>query len=46
VVGHKEKAMEHKEISLGAFLDIQGTSDKTSFVSIKTAAIDHGVEPV
>jgi hypothetical protein len=39
-------AMEHQNISLGACLDIEGAFDKSSFTSIKTAAIDHGIEPM
>jgi hypothetical protein len=30
--------MEHKEVALGAFLDIEGAFDNTSFEAITTAA--------
>jgi len=38
VVKHKEKAIEHREIALGAFLDIERASDSTSFEVIIKAA--------
>jgi hypothetical protein len=31
VVTHAEYAIEHKDIALGAFLDIEGAFDRTSF---------------
>jgi hypothetical protein len=40
-----ENAMEHKEIALGAFLDIEGAFDRTTFAAIAKAAEWHGVEP-
>jgi hypothetical protein len=36
--------MEHKEIALGTFLDIEGAFDRTSFAAITKAAERHGVE--
>jgi hypothetical protein len=35
VVTHIESAIEHKDIALGAFLDIEGAFDRTSFEIIK-----------
>jgi hypothetical protein len=44
-VSHRlEKCLEHKEIALGAFLDIEGASDSTSFNAIITAARERGLE--
>jgi hypothetical protein len=40
-----ENAIEHKDIALGAFLDIKGAFDRTSFDTIKQAAERHGIEP-
>jgi hypothetical protein len=34
VVQSLEKCLEHKEIALGAFLDIEGTFDNTYFKTI------------
>jgi hypothetical protein len=45
VVTHIENAIEHKDIALGAFLDIVGTFDRTSFNIIKQAAERHGIKP-
>jgi hypothetical protein len=45
VVTHVKSATECKDIALGAFLDIEGASDKTSFDMIKQAAGKHGTEP-
>jgi hypothetical protein len=45
VVIHIENATEHKDIALGAFLDITGTIDKAKFDTIKQAAERHGIEP-
>jgi hypothetical protein len=45
VVTHAEYAIEHKDIALGAFLDIEGAFDRTSFDIIKQAAERHGIEP-
>jgi hypothetical protein len=39
-----ESAIEHKEIALAAFLDIEGASDRTSFAVITQAAERHGTE--
>jgi hypothetical protein len=41
-----ESANEDKEIALGAFLDIKGASDNTSFDVITQAAERHGTEPI
>jgi hypothetical protein len=38
VVHRLEKCLEHKEIVLGVFLDIEGAFDNTSFKTIFTAA--------
>jgi hypothetical protein len=38
VVTRIECAIEHKDIALGAFLDIEGAFDRTSFDTIKQAA--------
>jgi hypothetical protein len=40
-----ENGIEHKDIALGAFLDIEGAFDKTSFDTIKQASERHGIEP-
>jgi hypothetical protein len=40
-----ESANEYKDIALGAFLDIEGAFDRTSFDMIKQAAGKHGIEP-
>jgi hypothetical protein len=45
VVTRTEHAVKHKDIALGAFLDIEGASDRTSFDIIKQAAERHGSEP-
>jgi hypothetical protein len=45
VVTRTENTIEHKDIALGAFLDIEGTFDRTSFDIIKQAAERHGIEP-
>jgi len=44
VVHRLEKSLNHKEIALGAFLDIEGVFDNTSFSAIITAAREHGLE--
>jgi hypothetical protein len=44
VVIHAEYAIDHKDIALGAFLDIEGAFDRTSFDTIKWAAERHGIE--
>jgi hypothetical protein len=44
IVKRLEKSLEHKEIALGAFLDIEGAFDNTSFKTIITAATEHGLE--
>jgi hypothetical protein len=38
VVTRIECAIEHKDIALGAFLDLEGAFDRTSFDTIKQAA--------
>jgi hypothetical protein len=40
-----ENSIEHKDIALGAFLDIGGAFDRTSFDTIKQAAEKHDIEP-
>jgi hypothetical protein len=45
VVTHAEYAIEHKDNALGAFLDIEGAFDRTSFDITKQAAERHGIEP-
>jgi hypothetical protein len=45
VVTRIENAIQYKEISLGAFLDIEGAFDRTSFNTIIQAAGRHGIEP-
>jgi hypothetical protein len=45
VVTGIENTIEHKDIALGAFLDIEGAFDRTSFDTIKQAAERHGIEP-
>jgi hypothetical protein len=45
VVTRIEYAIEHKDIVLGAFLDIEGACERTSFDIIKQAAERHGIEP-
>jgi hypothetical protein len=45
VVTHAEYAIDHRDISLGAFLDIEGAFDRTSFDTIKQAAERHVIEP-
>jgi hypothetical protein len=44
VVTRTENAIEHKDIALGAFLDIEGVFNRTSFDTIKQAAERHGIE--
>jgi hypothetical protein len=44
VVQSVEKCLEHKEIALGAFLDIEGAFDNTSFKTIITTAKDRRLE--
>jgi hypothetical protein len=39
-----EKSLCHKEIALGAFLDIEGAFNNTSFNAITTAARERGLE--
>jgi hypothetical protein len=45
VVTPSEYAVKHKDIALGAFLDIEEAFDITSFDIIKQAAERHGIEP-
>jgi hypothetical protein len=40
-----ENAAEYMEITLGAFLDIEGTFDKTTYGAIVKGAKWHGFEP-
>jgi hypothetical protein len=40
-----ENAFEHRDIALGAFIDIEGAFDRTSFDIIKQAAEKHGIDP-
>jgi hypothetical protein len=44
VVCRLEKLLSHKEIVLGAFLDIEGAFDNASLNAITTAARQHGLE--
>ena len=44
VVLRLEKCLKHKEIALGAFLDIEGAFDNTSFNAIITAARERRLE--
>ena len=44
VVQRLEKCLEHKEIALGAFLDIEGAFDNTFFDAIIMAANERGLE--
>jgi hypothetical protein len=43
-VNRLEKSLNHKEIALGAFLDIEGAFDNTSFQAIVEGAGEHGIE--
>jgi hypothetical protein len=45
VVTRIEYAIKHKDIALGAFLDIEGAFHRTSFDTIKQAVERHGIEP-
>jgi hypothetical protein len=45
VVTYIESLIEHKDIALGAFLDIKGAFDRTSFFIIKQAAKKLLIEP-
>jgi hypothetical protein len=45
VVTSIETAIEYRNIALGAFLDIEGAFDRTSFDVIKHAYKKHGTEP-
>jgi hypothetical protein len=44
VVQRLEKSLNHREIALGAFLDIEGAFDNTSFNAITMVAREHGLE--
>jgi hypothetical protein len=44
VVKRLERCLDHKETALGAFLDIEGSFDNTSFKTITTAARERGLE--
>jgi hypothetical protein len=39
-----EKSLSHKEIALGAFLDIEGAFDNTSFIAITKPARECGLQ--
>jgi DNA-binding IscR family transcriptional regulator len=41
----EENTTEHKDIALGALLDIEGAFDRTLFDTIRQAAERHGIEP-
>ena len=45
VVTRIEEALENKQICVGAFIDIEGAFDRTTFESIKKAATTHGIKP-
>lgn len=45
VVGRIERSLENKELTLGAFIDIEGAFDKATFESINTALREYGVAP-
>jgi hypothetical protein len=45
-VARTENATEHKDTAFGAFLNIEGAYDRTSFDIIKQAAENHGTNPV
>jgi hypothetical protein len=44
VITHIEEAVENSEVTLGAFVDIEGAFDSTSFDIITKAAKWHGLE--
>jgi ribonuclease HI len=44
LVSKVENSLEHKQIALAAFLDIEGAFDNASHQSIKQAALDKGIE--
>jgi hypothetical protein len=44
VVHRLENSLKHKEISLSAFLDIEGAFDNTSFHAVVEAARERGLE--
>jgi hypothetical protein len=44
VVHRLEKSLSHKEIALGAFLDIEGAINNTSFNAITMAARERGLQ--
>ena len=44
VVQRLEKCLEHREIALGAFLDIEGAFNNAPFKTIITAARERGLE--
>jgi hypothetical protein len=46
VVHRLEKSFKHKEIVLGAFLDIEGAFDNTSFHATVKAASERGLEEI
>jgi hypothetical protein len=44
VIAHTEEAVENKEVTLGAFLDVEGAFDNTSFDTTIKAAKRMGLE--
>jgi hypothetical protein len=44
VVHRLGKSLKHKELVLGAFLDIEGAFDNSSFHAFVEAAREHGLE--
>jgi hypothetical protein len=44
MLSHIESASVYKDIALGAFLDIEGAFDSTTFDTIKQAAERHAIE--
>jgi hypothetical protein len=44
VIHRLETSLNHKEIALGAFMNIEGAFDNTSFHAIITAARERGIE--
>jgi hypothetical protein len=45
VVTHIENSIEHKNIALGIFLDIEGALDRTYFDTMRQAAERYGIKP-
>jgi hypothetical protein len=44
IIHRLEKSLNHKEIALGAFMDIERAFDNTSFQAITTVARERGIE--